>query len=150
LASRLPKSRLLIEPAAAETETRNLPRFAGRVLFMDDEEPIRNALKKFLNQQGYDVVTAGSGDEALRVLQRQKVSVVLLDVRMPGLDGLSVCRRLRRDAQSPVPVLMLTARATLDDKIAGFGEGGEHGTVERVALVGADHLGVVRLGVAEW
>ena len=60
------------------------------VLVVDDEEPIRNALKKFLNQQGYDVVTAASGDEALRVLQRQKVSVVLLDVRMPGKSGIDL------------------------------------------------------------
>ncbi len=78
------------------------------VLVVDDEEPIRNALKKFLNQQGYDVVTAASGDEALRVLQRQKVSVVLLDVRMPGKSGIDLVPQVL-EIEPTVAVLMLTA-----------------------------------------
>lgn len=78
------------------------------VLVVDDEEPIRNALKKFLNQQGYDVVTAGSGDEALRVLQRQKVSVVLLDVRMPGKSGIDLVPQVL-ELEPSLAVLMLTA-----------------------------------------
>ena len=78
------------------------------VLVVDDEEPIRNALKKFLNQQGYDVATAASGDEALRVLQRQKVSVVLLDVRMPGKSGIDLVPQVL-EIEPTVAVLMLTA-----------------------------------------
>ncbi|HMV33973.1 MAG TPA: response regulator [Gemmatimonadales bacterium] len=78
------------------------------VLVVDDEEPIRNALKKFLNQQGYDVVTAASGDEALRVLQRQKVSVVLLDVRMPGKSGIDLVPQVL-ELEPSLAVLMLTA-----------------------------------------
>ncbi len=78
------------------------------VLVVDDEEPIRNALKKFLSQQGYDVVTASSGDEALRVLQRQKISVLLLDVRMPGRSGIDLVPQLL-ELEPAIAVLMLTA-----------------------------------------
>ncbi|MDX2121290.1 MAG: response regulator [Gemmatimonadota bacterium] len=78
------------------------------VLVVDDEEPIRNALKKFLNQQGYDVLTAPSGDEALRILQRQKISVVLLDVRMPGKSGIDLVPLLL-ELEPSVAILMLTA-----------------------------------------
>ena len=78
------------------------------VLVVDDEEPIRNALKKFLTQQGYDVVTAASGDEALRALQRQKITVVLLDVRMPGKSGIDLVPHIL-EIEPSVAVLMLTA-----------------------------------------
>lgn len=78
------------------------------VLVVDDEEPIRNALKKFLSQQGYDVVTAASGDEALRVMQRQKVSVLLLDVRMPGRSGIDFVPQVL-ELEPSLAVLMLTA-----------------------------------------
>jgi putative nucleotidyltransferase with HDIG domain len=78
------------------------------VLIVDDEEPIRNALKKFLSQQGYDVVTASTGDEALRVLQRQKVSVLLLDVRMPGRSGIDLVPQVL-ELEPAIAVLMLTA-----------------------------------------
>jgi response regulator RpfG family c-di-GMP phosphodiesterase len=78
------------------------------VLVVDDEEPIRNALKKFLTQQGYDVVTAASGDEALRVLQRQKISILLLDVRMPGKSGIDLVPMVL-EVEPTVAILMLTA-----------------------------------------
>jgi putative nucleotidyltransferase with HDIG domain len=78
------------------------------LLVVDDEEPIRNALKKFLTQQGYDVVTAASGDDALRILQRQKISVVLLDVRMPGRSGIDLVPQVL-EIEPSVAVLMLTA-----------------------------------------
>ena len=78
------------------------------ILVVDDEEPIRNALKKFLTQQGYDVVTAGSGDEAVRALQRQKISVVLLDVRMPGRSGIDLVPQIV-ELEPSIAILMLTA-----------------------------------------
>lgn len=78
------------------------------ILVVDDEEPIRNALKKFLTQQGYDVVTAGSGDEAIRALQRQKISVVLLDVRMPGRSGIDLVPQIV-ELEPSIAILMLTA-----------------------------------------
>jgi cyclic di-GMP phosphodiesterase len=78
------------------------------LLVVDDEEPIRNALKKFLTQQGYDVATAASGEDALRILQRQKISVVLLDVRMPGRSGIDLVPQVL-ELDPSVAVLMLTA-----------------------------------------
>src|SRR3989442_10576273 len=60
------------------------------VLVVDDEEPIRNALKKFLAQQQFDVYTAGSGDEALQQLHRHKVALMLCDIRMPGTSGVDL------------------------------------------------------------
>jgi putative nucleotidyltransferase with HDIG domain len=78
------------------------------VLVVDDEEPIRNALKKFLTQQGYDVTIAASGDEALRILSRQKISVLLLDVRMPGRSGIDLVPQVL-EAEPSIAILMLTA-----------------------------------------
>ncbi len=78
------------------------------ILVVDDEEPIRNALKKFLTQQGYDVVTASTGDDALRVVQRQKVSVILLDVRMPGKSGIDLVPQVL-ELEPSAAILMLTA-----------------------------------------
>ncbi|HWA16685.1 MAG TPA: HD domain-containing phosphohydrolase, partial [Gemmatimonadales bacterium] len=78
------------------------------LLVVDDEEPIRNALKKFLTQQGYDVHTASSGDDAIRILQRQKISVMLLDVRMPGRSGIDLVP-LVLEIEPSLAILMLTA-----------------------------------------
>jgi cyclic di-GMP phosphodiesterase len=78
------------------------------LLVVDDEEPIRNALKKFLTQQGYDVQTAASGEDALRILQRQKISVLLLDVRMPGKSGIDLVPQVL-ELEPSVAILMLTA-----------------------------------------
>ena len=78
------------------------------VLVVDDEEPIRNALKKFLTQQGYEVATAGSGDEAIKVLQRQKIACMLLDVRMPGRSGIDLVPQVM-ELEPSIAILMLTA-----------------------------------------
>ncbi len=78
------------------------------LLVVDDEEPIRNALKKFLTQQGYDVQTAATGEDALRILQRQKISVLLLDVRMPGKSGIDLVPQVL-ELEPSVAILMLTA-----------------------------------------
>ena len=78
------------------------------ILVVDDEEPIRNALKKFLTQQGYDVTTAASGDEAMKVLQRQKISCMLLDVRMPGRSGIDLVPQVM-ELEPSIAILMLTA-----------------------------------------
>ena len=78
------------------------------LLVVDDEEPIRNALKKFLTQQGYDVTTAESGEEALKILQRQKISCMLLDVRMPGRSGIDLVPQVM-EMEPSMAILMLTA-----------------------------------------
>src|SRR2546425_6448096 len=61
-----------------------------QILVVDDEEPIRNALKKFLTQQQYEVYAAGSGDEALQQLRRHRVALMLCDIRMPGTSGVDL------------------------------------------------------------
>jgi len=78
------------------------------VLVVDDEEPIRNALKKYLTQQGYEVTTAGSGDEAIKVLRRQKIGCMLLDVRMPGRSGIDLVPQIM-ELEPSIAILMLTA-----------------------------------------
>jgi putative two-component system response regulator len=85
-----------------------LPDGSVSLLVVDDEEPIRNALKKFLTQQGYDVSVAGSGDEALKVLQRQKIACMLLDVRMPGKSGIDLVPQVM-EIEPSMAILMLTA-----------------------------------------
>lgn len=78
------------------------------VLVVDDEEPIRTALKKYLAQQGYEVSTAASGEEALEVLQRRKIACMLLDVRMPGLSGVDLVPKVM-ELEPGIALLMLTA-----------------------------------------
>ncbi len=78
------------------------------VLVVDDEEPIRTALRKYLTQQGYEVSTAANGEEALAVLQRQKIACMLLDVRMPGISGVDLVPRVM-EIEPNIALLMLTA-----------------------------------------
>jgi putative nucleotidyltransferase with HDIG domain len=78
------------------------------LLVVDDEESIRNALRKYLVQQGYEVVLAASGEEALGVLQRQKITGILLDVNMPGTNGIDLVPRIM-ELEPTVALLMLTA-----------------------------------------
>jgi putative two-component system response regulator len=78
------------------------------LLVVDDEEPIRNALRKFLTQQGYEVVTAGGGEEALEILQRQRITGMLLDVNMPGITGVELVPQIM-EIEPSIALLMLTA-----------------------------------------
>jgi len=78
------------------------------ILVVDDDEPIRTALKKCLTQQGFEVSTAAGGDEALKLLQKQKIACILLDVKMPGISGVDLVPRIM-DIEPNVAVLMLTA-----------------------------------------
>lgn len=78
------------------------------LLVVDDEEPIRNALRRFLLQQGYEVATAASGEEALGILQRQRITGMLLDVNMPGINGVELVPQIIEQEPS-IAILMLTA-----------------------------------------
>jgi putative two-component system response regulator len=78
------------------------------LLVVDDEEPIRNALRRFLVQQGYEVATAASGQEALGVLQRQRITGMLLDVNMPGISGVDLVPQIM-ELEPTIALLMLTA-----------------------------------------
>jgi two-component system alkaline phosphatase synthesis response regulator PhoP len=89
-----------------------------KILVIDDEEKIVTVLKAYLEQSGYLVVTAADGKVALAVFQREKPDFLILDLTLPGLDGLEVCRAVRR--QSNIPILMLTARVEEADKLMGL------------------------------
>lgn len=95
------------------------------VLIVEDNRDLAANMTDYLEAKGYLVDVAMDGVTGLHLAVTQPHDVIILDLMLPGIDGLTVCRRLRQDAQSAVPVLMLTARATLDDKAAGFGEGAD-------------------------
>jgi two-component system response regulator MprA len=104
-----------------------------RILVVDDEPALRAALQRALRLEGYDVALAEDGDAALRLVQRDAPELVVLDVLMPALDGLAVCRRLRR-AGDRTPVLMLTARDAVSDRVSGLDAGADDYLVKPFAL----------------
>ena len=91
---------------------------AATILLVDDEEAVQKLLTYPLERDGYRVVQARDGEEALRRFAEESVDLVVLDVMLPKLDGLEVCKRLR--AESSVPVIMLTARDDEVDKVLGL------------------------------
>jgi DNA-binding response OmpR family regulator len=92
--------------------------FEATIMLVDDEESIQKLLTYPLQREGYRVVQARDGEEALRRFSEQPVDLVVLDVMLPRLDGLEVCRRLR--TESAVPIIMLTARDDEVDKVLGL------------------------------
>ncbi|MFB9717895.1 response regulator transcription factor [Planobispora longispora] len=96
----------------------------ARVLVVDDEPALREALQNSLEFEGYRVGLAVDGQAALEALEREPYELVLLDVMMPRLDGLTACRRLRA-AGNRVPVLMLTARDAVGDRVSGLDAGAD-------------------------
>ena len=94
------------------------------ILVVDDDPPILRMLERTLAAEGYGVETAADGGAALAAVERAVPDVVVLDVAMPGLDGLAVCRRLRR-AGLALPVLLLTARDSVSDRVAGLDAGAD-------------------------
>jgi len=91
---------------------------SARILLVDDEQPIQTLLSYPLRKDGHEVVQATDGQEALSRFAEQPFDLVVLDLMLPRLDGLEVCRRLR--SRSSVPIIMLTARAQEDDKVLGL------------------------------
>ena len=94
-----------------------------RILVCDDEKDIVAALKIYLTAEGYEVLEAGTGREALDILERERVDLVLMDIMMPEMDGLSAVAKLRE--QSNIPVLFLTAKSEDTDMILGLNIGGD-------------------------
>jgi two-component system, OmpR family, response regulator MprA len=95
-----------------------------RVLIIDDDRALRDAVRRALALSGYEIDTAVSGEAGLARIAEQRPDAVLLDVGMPGVDGLETCRRLRA-AGDRVPVLMLTARDAVEDRIDGLDAGAD-------------------------
>ena len=91
------------------------------VLVVDDEKDIRDLIAYNLSKEGFAVLTAGDGNEALQKLADHKVAVVVLDIMMPGMDGFEVCRRIRaKETIANLPVIFLTARSGEADQIIGL------------------------------
>jgi DNA-binding response OmpR family regulator len=88
------------------------------ILVVDDEQHIVQLVKLYLTKEGYQVETASDGPQALQKVRQAKPDLVVLDIMLPGIDGLEVCRQIRRE--SDVPVIMLTARGDDIDKVVGL------------------------------
>jgi len=104
------------------------------ILIVEDDADIAGNLYDFLSGRGHEVDAAPNGLTALHLLGTRQFDVVVLDIGLPGIDGLTLAERVRKDARSPVPILMLTARDTLDDKLAGFEAGADDYLVKPFAL----------------
>jgi two-component system response regulator MprA len=103
------------------------------ILVVDDDPPIRRMLERTLTADGYHVSTAADGGAALAAIERSAPDLVVLDVAMPGLDGLAVCKRLRRLGLA-LPVLLLTARDAVSDRVAGLDAGADDYLVKPFAV----------------
>lgn len=94
-----------------------------RILTVEDDERIRTAVKLALEDEGWTVEEAGSGEEAIEAFRRSPADVVLIDIMLPGIDGFELCRTLRRS--SAVPIVMVTARGDTHDVVAGLEAGAD-------------------------
>ena len=93
------------------------------ILVVDDDPKIVALVRAYLLRAGFDVLTAGDGRTALRLVRQRQPRLIVLDLMLPELDGMQVTREVRRGAE--IPILMLTARGTLADRIRGLGEGAD-------------------------
>jgi DNA-binding response OmpR family regulator len=96
---------------------------AGSILLVEDEESLASLVVAYLEREGYRVDAVGSGGEALEAIESQKIRLVVLDLNLPDMDGLDVCKRMR--IRSSVPIVMLTARDDEADRLAGLGAGAD-------------------------
>ena len=97
----------------------------ARVLIADDDAVVRDVVRRYLERDGLEVRIAGDGNEAMRVLGSERIDVAVLDVMMPGPNGLSLCRTLRQGGDYTVPIILLTALGEEDDRIAGLEAGAD-------------------------
>jgi DNA-binding response OmpR family regulator len=95
----------------------------GTILVVDDEANIADLVELYLRKEGFRVLKAGSGEEGLTAAKRERPRLVVLDVGLPGIDGLEVCRKLQADA--PLPVIFLTARDSEIDRVLGLEMGAD-------------------------
>ncbi|MGH3723218.1 MAG: response regulator transcription factor [Mycobacterium sp.] len=96
-----------------------------RVLIADDDAVVRDVVRRYLERDGHEVSVACDGNDALRILSDERVDAAVLDVMMPGPDGLSLCQSMRGDNDYSIPVILLTALGEEDDRIAGLEAGAD-------------------------
>lgn len=106
-----------------------------RILIIEDNPDIQANLYGFLEPKGHVLDSASNGYAGLALAVQNNYDVVVLDVMLPGLSGIEVCQKLRSELKNPVPVLMLTARDTLQDKVDGFESGADDYLVKPFSLV---------------
>lgn len=104
------------------------------ILIVEDDADIAGNLYDYFTDRGHQVDAALNGVTALHLVATQRFDAIVLDVGLPGIDGLTLAQRIRRDVKSEVPILMLTARDTLDDKLAGFDAGADDYLIKPFAL----------------
>jgi two-component system, OmpR family, KDP operon response regulator KdpE len=102
------------------------------ILIVDDEPQIRRVMRTTLSSNGYSVIEASSGEEALEIMRKERPELVLLDVNMPGMGGLEVCREIRD--QSEVAIIMLTVRNTEHDKVLALDAGADDYVVKPFSI----------------
>ncbi|MBM3955076.1 MAG: response regulator [Planctomycetes bacterium] len=103
---------------------------AQRILVVDDEDDLLELLRYNLSREGYQVTCVATGEDALRSVRRQPPDLIVLDVMLPGIDGLEVCRRLKSESKTrEIPIVMLTAKSEESDIVAGL----EHGSDDYIA-----------------
>lgn len=100
------------------------PARPNKILVVDDDNRIRDLLRRYLTQEGFDVLQAEDGKSLTRIMQRETADLIVLDLMMPGEDGLSICRRLRA-ANDLTPIIMLTAKGEDIDRIVGLEVGAD-------------------------
>lgn len=106
-----------------------------RILIVEDEPDLAGTLAYNLEREGWSTATAGSGERALEVLQAGGIDLVILDLMLPGLSGIEVCRRLRQsETTRRIPVLMLTARGEEIDRVVGFEVGADDYVVKPFSI----------------
>jgi diguanylate cyclase (GGDEF)-like protein len=101
-------------------------KMAERVLIADDDPDIRDILKLTLSEENYDVTEVGDGEEALKIVKTKPLDLVLLDYKMPKMDGRQVCAKIKQDILlQHLPVIMVTGKGDLDDKVGGINAGAD-------------------------
>ena len=114
-----------------------------RIIVVDDDARLRELLNRYLSEQGYSVRAVADGNDMNRWLARERYDLMVLDLMMPGEDGLSICRRLRA-ANDVTPIIMLTAKVE-DDEVDGLAR---QQAVQRLRILGQQHLGAFLRQVA--
>ena len=104
------------------------------VLLVEDHRALAESIGAYLEAVGFVVDYAADGLTALHLAATQRYDAIVLDIGLPGVNGLEICRTLRRDARSSTPIIMLTARDQLDDKLSGFDAGADDYVVKPFAM----------------
>ncbi len=105
-----------------------------KVLIIEDNQDIAASIYDYLEMQGYTIDAASDGLSGLHLAVTNDYDVIILDLGLPGIDGVDICRRLRQDAQRLIPILMLTARDSLENRLEGFNSGADDYVVKPFSL----------------